>query len=163
MSCRAVRALGLPPFRPLALAAVSPAVVRSLIRFLSNSASAPKIWKISLPPLVVVSIFSVRLLNPIPRPSSMVIVPIKSLRERPNRSKRQTTNVSLGWRRERASSKGSNLPLVNMALSYRFSSASASARFLKSLNLFLISSSSRGLCGSTASRRRSQVTICTLG
>jgi hypothetical protein len=29
----------------------------------SNSASAPKIWKISLPPLVVVSMFSVRLLT----------------------------------------------------------------------------------------------------
>ena len=52
--CLPVRALGLPPLRPLALAAIRPAVVRSLIRFRSNSAKAPKIWKINFPPLVVV-------------------------------------------------------------------------------------------------------------
>jgi hypothetical protein len=55
--------LGLPPFFPLALAAVKPAVVRSRIKLLSNSAKAPKIWKINFPPLVVVSMFSVRLLR----------------------------------------------------------------------------------------------------
>jgi hypothetical protein len=36
-----VRALGLPPLRPLARAAVNPAVVRSRIKFRSNSARAP--------------------------------------------------------------------------------------------------------------------------
>src|SRR5919106_2759535 len=86
--------VGLPPFRPLALAAVRPAVVRSRIGFRSNSASAPKIWKISLPPLVVVSIFSVRLLNPMPRSSRLVRVVIRCGRERPKRSSRQTTSVS---------------------------------------------------------------------
>ena len=55
---------GRPPFFPRALAAVRPAFVRSRMISRSNSASAPKIWKISFPPLVVVSMLSVRLLNP---------------------------------------------------------------------------------------------------
>ena len=38
-----VSAFGLPPFRPLALAAINPACVRSRIISRSNSASAPKI------------------------------------------------------------------------------------------------------------------------
>jgi hypothetical protein len=37
--CFAVRVLGLPPLRPLALAAMSPADVRSLIRFLFEKKS----------------------------------------------------------------------------------------------------------------------------
>ena len=57
---------GRPPCRPRARAAASPACVRSRIRSRSNSARAPKTWKISLPPLVVVSICSVRLLKPTP-------------------------------------------------------------------------------------------------
>jgi hypothetical protein len=44
LRCCGVRALGLPPVHPLALAAIRPAVVLSLVKFLSNSASAPKIW-----------------------------------------------------------------------------------------------------------------------
>jgi hypothetical protein len=50
----------LPPFRPLALAASSPAIVLSRIRFLSNSATAPNTWNRSFPPGVVVSMFSRR-------------------------------------------------------------------------------------------------------
>src|SRR5215471_18154342 len=42
-------AFGLRPVRPLGLAASNPAVVRSRMRSRSNSASAPIIWKISLP------------------------------------------------------------------------------------------------------------------
>ena len=45
-------------FRPLALAAVRPAFVRSRIRLRSNSAKAPNIWKMSLPPEDRVSIAS---------------------------------------------------------------------------------------------------------
>ena len=52
---------------PLALAAVRPAWVRSLIMSSLNSASAPKMWKISFPPEVVVSIVSVIDLKPMPR------------------------------------------------------------------------------------------------
>jgi histone deacetylase 11 len=48
------------------------------MRFRSNSASAPKIWKISFPPLVVVSIFSVKLLKPIFRVSSLAMMSIRS-------------------------------------------------------------------------------------
>lgn len=46
---------GLPPRLPLALAACSPAFVLSRMRARSNSASAPKTWKMSLPPELVVS------------------------------------------------------------------------------------------------------------
>jgi hypothetical protein len=45
--------------RPLSRAAFRPAVVRSRIRFRSNSAMAPKMWKTNRPPLVRVSIVSV--------------------------------------------------------------------------------------------------------
>src|SRR5437588_8619755 len=57
--------LGRPPTRPLALAAANPAFVRSRMRSRSNSASAPIRWNISLPPGVVVSICSVKLMNSI--------------------------------------------------------------------------------------------------
>ena len=49
------RPLGRPPFLPLARAATSPACVLSRMMSRSNSASAAKMWKMSLPPLVVVS------------------------------------------------------------------------------------------------------------
>ena len=52
---------GLPPNRPLALAASKPAIVRSRIKFLSNSAKAPKIWNTSCPVAVEVLMFSVML------------------------------------------------------------------------------------------------------
>ena len=60
----------------------------------SNSARAAKTWKISLPPLVVVSICSVRLLKPIPRSCSPAIVSIRCGSDRPSRSSFQTTRVS---------------------------------------------------------------------
>jgi hypothetical protein len=53
--------LGRPPDFPLALAATSPAMVRSLMRLRSNSASAPKMWKTSWPVAEEVSMFSVML------------------------------------------------------------------------------------------------------
>jgi hypothetical protein len=48
-SLAGVQTLGRPPLRPRARAAARPANVRSRIRSRSNSASAPKTWKISFP------------------------------------------------------------------------------------------------------------------
>ena len=76
-------ARGLPPRRPHALAPAKPAWVRSQIRVRSNSASAPKTWKTSLPVLVVVSTFSVRLRKPMARACNAVMVAIKRLRNDP--------------------------------------------------------------------------------
>ena len=45
-----VLSLGRPPFLPLALAADKPAIVRSRIKFRSNSASAPKMGFFAYPP-----------------------------------------------------------------------------------------------------------------
>jgi len=58
--------VGLPPRLPRARAAASPARVLSWIKARSNSASAPKIEKVSFPPGVVVSMDSVRLRSPTP-------------------------------------------------------------------------------------------------
>ncbi len=60
-SLSGVHTVGRPPVRPRARAAASPACVRSRMRSRSNSARAPKTWKISRPPGVEVSIASVRL------------------------------------------------------------------------------------------------------
>jgi hypothetical protein len=60
----------------------------------SNSASAPKTWKISLPPEVVVSICSVSDRNPIPRSLSFVITSIRYFSERPSRSRRHVVTRS---------------------------------------------------------------------
>ena len=49
---------GLPPSRPLALAAASPALVLSRMRSASNSASAAKMPKTNRPLDVVVSIWA---------------------------------------------------------------------------------------------------------
>ena len=49
---------GLPPTRPRALAARSPALVRSRIRARSSSAAAPSTWRANLPCGVAVSIGS---------------------------------------------------------------------------------------------------------
>ena len=49
----------------------------------SNSASAPKMWKMSFPPDVVVSIASVIDLKPICRLLRPVIVSMRCLRDRP--------------------------------------------------------------------------------
>jgi hypothetical protein len=51
-------------------------------------------WKMSFPPDVVVSICSVRLLKPIPLLLRAVIVSMRCRRERPSRSRRQTTRTS---------------------------------------------------------------------
>jgi hypothetical protein len=71
----------------------------------SNSARAPKMWKISLPPGVVVSIFSCKLRKPRSRRSSSATVSIRCRSERPSRSNFQTTSVSPGrnWSRTVAS------------------------------------------------------------
>jgi hypothetical protein len=87
-------AFGLPPNLPLARAAFSPALVRSRITSRSNSASAPKIWNTSLPPDVVVSMFSCKLLKPMPLALKPFISSMSCLRVRPSLSKRQTTKVS---------------------------------------------------------------------
>src|SRR5258707_2693842 len=74
-------------------------MVRSLITSRSNSAKAPKIWKMSLPPEVVVSMCSCRLMKPISCSLSSVTVAMSCLSVRPSRSSRQTTSVSpaLRW------------------------------------------------------------------
>src|SRR5215212_9742498 len=87
-------ALGLPPRHPRALAEPSPATVLSRMISLSNSAKAPKTWKISLPPAVVVSRLSLRLRNPTPRPSSSPTRSINSRRDLPSRSSLATTSTS---------------------------------------------------------------------
>jgi hypothetical protein len=84
-------AFGRPPILPLA----RPASVLSLIISCSNSARAPKIWKMSLPPLVVVSMLSVMLLNPMFLLLRLVIVSIKCFKDLPSRSSFQTTRISL--------------------------------------------------------------------
>src|SRR3954452_21931830 len=94
LTCWAVNTLGLPNSRPRARAACSPAWVRSLMRSRSNSASAPKTWKTSLPTLVVVSVCSWRERKPTPRFCSCLTVLMRWARERPSRSSRQTTRVS---------------------------------------------------------------------
>ena len=86
--------LGRPPIRPLTRAACNPAWVRSRIRFRSNSAKAPKMWKVSFPALDDVSIDSWRFFNPIPLSWSFDTSSIKSFNERDSLSNRQTTITS---------------------------------------------------------------------
>src|SRR5512135_1914299 len=62
---------------------MSPAWVRSRIRSRSNSARAPKTWKTSLPPLVVVSSCSCRDLKPMPRSCRRETVSMRWRSERP--------------------------------------------------------------------------------
>jgi hypothetical protein len=95
-------AFGLPPFRPLALAASRPAIVRSRMMLRSNSAKAPKMWKISRPPAVVVSIASVRDRNPHSRLCSSSTVSINWANDLTSRSSFQTTSVSPGLRKSSA-------------------------------------------------------------
>jgi DNA-directed RNA polymerase subunit beta' len=71
----------------------NPALVRSRIRSRSNWPSAPNTWKMSRPPGVVVSMFSVNERKPTPRASSLPTVSIRCGRERPSRSSRQTTST----------------------------------------------------------------------
>ena len=89
-----------PPLRPRARAAANPALVRSRIRLCSNSASAPKMWKMSFPPVLVVSMLSVSERNPTDRSSSLWIISTRFFNERPRRSSLQTIRVS-PWRNAR--------------------------------------------------------------
>src|SRR5699024_1405109 len=61
---------GRPPTRPRARAAASPALVRSVMMSRSNSAREAKMWKTSRPPGEVVSMFSCRDRNSMPRSCS---------------------------------------------------------------------------------------------
>ncbi len=108
---------GLPPTRPLALAAANPALVRSRIRSRSNSASAPIRWKMSLPPGVVVSICSVMLINEMSRSPRLLRSSIKCLRERPARSSFHTRKVSPGRTYASASSNPLRSALAPVTLS----------------------------------------------
>ena len=83
-----------PPLLPRPRAASSPALVRSRMRSRSNSARAAKTWKTSLPSLVVVSMLSWRLRNPIPRSRRAASVSTRWRSDRPRRSSFQTTTVS---------------------------------------------------------------------
>ncbi len=93
--------------------------MRSRIRSRSNSASAPKTWKISLPPLVVVSSCSVRLRKPIPRSSRSVSVAISAGSDRPSRSSRQTASASPGRRYARASPSPGRSALAPLLVSVK--------------------------------------------
>src|SRR6266581_2004348 len=64
-------------------------------------------WKMSLPPGVVVSIFSVKLIKSTPRSLKTLRVAMRSWRERPRRSSFQTTTVSPG----RINASNSSKPL----------------------------------------------------
>ena len=87
-----VRANLRPPLRPLMRAADSPAIVRSRINSLSNSASATKMPKTRRPDVIVVSICApcpVRTRSPTPRPDNASTVLTRYARLRPSRSRRQ--------------------------------------------------------------------------
>jgi len=109
----------LPPFLPLALAAANPARVLSRMMLRSNSAREQKMWKISLPLLVVVSMLSVRLANPIPLALRSSTTEIRCLRERPKRSSRHTTRVSHGRSCSRALSRPGRDARAPLALSVK--------------------------------------------
>ena len=89
------RAFGRPPTRPQARAEVNRALVGSRIRSRSHSAGAPKTWKIGFPPGVVVSICAMSDSKPIPRSASSATVSTRCLWKRPERSRRQPTNLPL--------------------------------------------------------------------
>ena len=84
----------LPPLIPLALAALNPALVRSLISSRSNSAKEPKILNISRPCDVDVFIPSLMLSKLIFRSLSWVTISINSFRDRPSLSSFHTTKIS---------------------------------------------------------------------
>ena len=84
-----------PPLRPRALAAASPARVRSWIRRRSNCARLEKMLNINSPDAVVVSMApSESDRKPIPLPSNSSTRATRCGIERPRRSRRQTTKVS---------------------------------------------------------------------
>jgi hypothetical protein len=93
-------------------AAARPARVRSLMSARSNSARAPNRCKMSWPPAVVVSIRSWRLRNPMARRRRPSTVRMRSARDRPRRTSRQTTRTSPGWAVELAPARDSRGPYL---------------------------------------------------
>ena len=82
-------------FLPASLSASYPGCFQSGFCSLpDNSASAPKIWNINLPPLVVVSNPSFSEIKPTPLLSRSSTSWIRFLRDLPRRSSRQTTKQS---------------------------------------------------------------------
>lgn len=94
LACFSSRLDGRPPVLPLALAASSPARVRSRIRSRSNWANDPKILNMSVPPGVLVSIDSVSERNCTPLASKSLMSSTRFCRDRPSLSSFQTTTVS---------------------------------------------------------------------
>ena len=107
---------------------LAPARVRSRITARSNSARAPKRWKTSLPPGVVVSRCSRRLRKPRPVASSWPTVSIRCLKERPSRSSRQTISESPLRRWSRASARPGRAVLEPLATSVKMRSQPAARR-----------------------------------
>jgi hypothetical protein len=104
-----------PPRRPLPLAISKPDIVRSRIRFLSNSARVAKNCTISFPVAHFVLIPSDRERNCIPRSSRPSRIKIRSRREQASLSSLQTTSLSPSSRilRQRTSSERSrDCPLI---------------------------------------------------
>ncbi len=92
--CCSSNFLGLPPVLPLALAAANPALVRSRMMLRSNSAKAPKTWKIKFPPEVEVSMDSWILRKPTFLSFSSSTNSSRFRSDRPRRSNRQTARTS---------------------------------------------------------------------
>lgn len=92
--CSSVRAWGLPICAPLALAACSPALVRSDMSARSYSAKDAAIWKNILPRAVEVSMPSLRDWKCTPLACRSSRVATRSLRDLPSLSMLATTRVS---------------------------------------------------------------------
>lgn len=92
--CFSLRLAGRPPVLPLALAASSPARVRSRIRSRSNWAKDPKMLNMRVPSGVLVSIASVSDRNCTPLASKLLMSSTRFCRDRPSLSSFQTTTVS---------------------------------------------------------------------
>ena len=92
--CFSSRLAGRPPVLPLALAASSPARVRSRIRSRSNWANDPKMLNMRVQPGVLVSIASVSERNCTPLASKLLMSSTRFCRDRPSLSSFQTTTVS---------------------------------------------------------------------
>jgi len=101
-----------PPMRPCLRALSRPALVRSRSIARSNSAKAPSICIIIRPAGLVVSIASLKLLNPAFASAICSIIVRTSRSERESRSSFQTTSTSpfRSWSRSRCSSGRSQRP-----------------------------------------------------
>jgi hypothetical protein len=97
---------GRPPSGPRGRAGANTACVRSRMGSRSNPTSAPKTWKMSVPPELVVPIRLVRNLKPTPRSASAATTSIRRRSERPSRSNRRAARqrgcrTSVSWRAPR--------------------------------------------------------------